>query len=271
MIAKMDYSLKVGDFYRLIHGIAPFYLQESYDNSGLLTGKLDDQVHGVIVSLDMTEEVLEEAIRMDCNLVIAHHPIIFRGLKRINGTNYVERTIIKAIKHNIALLAVHTNLDNILTQGVNQKIAEKLNLKEIRILIPKEKGQTDIGTGCIGVLPNSLSSQQFLIYLKEKMGLNCIRYSGNLDKTIRQVALCGGAGSSFLPNAIEAGAEAYVSADFKYHEFFDAEDHLLLADIGHYESEVYTIDLLFDILVENFPNFAIRKTSIHTNPIKYFT
>jgi dinuclear metal center YbgI/SA1388 family protein len=264
-------ELKVGDFVSLFQQIAPFHLQESYDNSGLLTGSYDTVVSKVMLCLDMTEEVLEEAIEKGCNLIIGHHPIIFKGLKRINGNNYVERVVIKAIKQDLMLLAVHTNLDNVLLQGVNQKIADKLELSKIEILAPKSETDARIGAGCLGYLNAPMLITDFLNHVKSSMQTSCIRYSGNPKTMIHKVAICGGSGSFLLPHAIKEGAHAYVSADFKYHEFFDAEDKILVADIGHYESEQYTIELFNDILRNNFPNFAVHMTSVNTNPIKYYS
>jgi dinuclear metal center YbgI/SA1388 family protein len=267
--------MKVIQLIELFQTIAPFELQESYDNSGLLTGQVDLEISGIMVCLDMTEDVIDEAISKKCNLIIGHHPIIFQGLKRINGNNYVERVIIKAIKNDLALFAIHTNLDNVLYQGVNQRIAQQLDLSEVQILIPRsnipEGFSGLVGTGCVGNLPSPMKLNECLLYLKQKMQTNCIRYAGSDQKTIRKIAICGGSGSSFLKAAIQHQADLYLSADFKYHEFFEADDKIIIADIGHYESEQFTIDLIIEIIQNNFPNFAVLKTSKITNPIKYYT
>lgn len=264
-------KLTAGDFVDLFQEIAPFQLQEPYDNSGLLTGRLESSVRKAMLCLDMTEEVLDEAIHDGCNLIIGHHPIIFKGLKRINGNNYVERVVIKAIKNDLMLLAVHTNLDNVLNYGVNQKIALKLKLERPKILAAKSSSDSETGSGVVGDLPTPMSKFQFLAYVKKQMNTECIRYSGLTESTIQRVAVCGGSGAFLLPAALRAGAQAFVSADFKYHEFFDAEDKILIADIGHYESEQFTIELFYDILRNKFPNFALQRTSVITNPIKYYT
>lgn len=260
---------------KVLEKVAPPALQESYDNSGLLTGQHHMEVSGVMVSLDMTEDVIDEAIERGCQMIISHHPIIFRGLKRINGYTYVERVVIKAIRHGIALYAIHTNLDNVLYQGVNEQIGNKLGLSSMKIMIPKEGANEwqglQVGTGIVGLLQKPLPVIDFLQFVKTTMRTDCIRYSGPKDKMIHSVAVCGGSGSIFLPAAISSGADAYVSADFKYHEFFDAEDKIVIADIGHFESEQFTIELLYSILRNNFPNFAVHKTSVQTNPIKYHT
>ncbi len=253
-----------------LESIAPLNYQESYDNAGLITGDPTWEVSNVLCSLDCTEAVVEEAIQRGCNLVVAHHPIVFKGLKRLNGKNYVERTIIKAIKHDVAIYAIHTNLDNVLYKGVSSKIAEQLGLENISILAPKpEVGKIEIGAGVIGELPSAMGAEDFLQMLKQNMRAACVRHTQLLERPIKTVAVCGGSGSFLLPTAIARKADAYVTADFKYHEFFDADGHLVIADIGHYESEQFTIDLLHEIISEKFTIFAPLKTSVNTNPVQY--
>ena len=350
---------------------APVYLQESYDNAGLIVGEGSSECNGVITTLDATEAVVDEAISKNCNLVVAHHPIIFRGLKKLNGKNYVERTILKAIKNDIAIYAIHTNLDNV-KKGVNNKIAERIALQNLQMLQPKEQilkklitfapldnaedlrkalfaagsGQlgkysecsfntegtgtfkpeegadpfvgeigkrhqekemkievifpgyleqkiiramieahpyeevaydiislgnylSDVGSGLIGELENAVGENEFLQKIKTAFNLQAIRHTKLLGKQIKKVAVCGGAGSFLIPVALSNRADVYITSDIKYHEFFDAED-MLLIDIGHYESEQFTIDLLYDILREKYPNFAVRKTEVNTNPVNYF-
>ena len=354
-----------------LEALAPRYYQEEYDNSGLLTGDTNEIVRGILVTLDCTEEVLDEAVKQKCNLIIAHHPIIFRGLKKLTGQTYVERTIIKAIKNDIAIYAIHTNLDHVHT-GVNRKIAERIGLKKLRILqpkkntlmklvtfIPKEKasevisalhkagagnignykncsfqvvgegtfmgigdaqpriGQAnqqehvpevraemifpkhlsnsiiaalkqshpyeevayyitslenenqEVGAGVIGELEHEMEPIEFLRRLKKTMDTSCIRHTAPL-KNIKSVAVCGGAGSFLLPSAISQRADVLVSSDFKYHEFFDADKKIMIADIGHYESEQFTKDLLIEVLKEKFTNFAIIFSKTATNPLSYF-
>ncbi len=356
----------------ILEKIAPPSLQEDYDNAGLITGDRGWECKGILVSLDATEEIIKEAIEKKCNLVVAHHPIVFRGLKKINGKNYVEKTVITAIKNDIAIYAIHTNLDNVI-DGVNGKIADKLGLVNRSILVPKQNllqklsvfvpvndkekllnamfaaGAGNIGnysecsfgtegtgtykagegaqpylgkigerhqekevkaevifpswlkqqvlkamiaahpyeevaydlyslsndylqtgSGMMGELETPMEELEFLQQLKLTFNLSIIRHTELTGKRIKKVALCGGAGSFLTAAAKTAGAQVYVSADIKYHEFFDADGRLLLADIGHYESEQFTIDLLFDILREKFPNFAVLKTSVNTNPVRYF-
>lgn len=326
---------------------------------------------GILVTLDCTEAVVEEAIKQGCNLIIAHHPIIFGGLKRLTGANYVERTVIKAIRKEVAIYAIHTNLDNV-HNGVNRKICEKVGLKNLRVLAPKmlvlsklvtfvphehtgrvldalyeagagqignyvncsfsvegegtfkptedanpvigqklvqevvaekrievifpshmqarilgalrkahpyeeiafyvtrlENPNQEVGSGMIGEVAEPLEPSEFLKRLKVSMDLKVIRHTRFLERPISRVAVCGGAGSYLLPYARQAGAHLYISADFKYHEFFDADDELIIADIGHYESEVCTKELLGEVLTKKFPNFAINFSRTVTNPISY--
>ncbi len=250
--------------------IAPPSYQEGYDNAGLITGDASWEVTNVLCCLDATESVIDEAIQRGCNLVVAHHPIVFKGLKRLNGRNYVERTVIKAIKNDVAIYAIHTNLDNVLHRGVNGKIAEKLGLQNLSILLPKaEVNDPTVGAGVIGELPEAMEEAAFLQNLKQTMLAGCVRHTPLLGRPIKTVALCGGAGSFLLPAAIARRADVYITGDFKYHEFFDADGHLVVADIGHFESEQFTIDLLHEIISEKFTTFAPLKTGVNTNPVHY--
>lgn len=354
-----------------IEEFSPFSFQESYDNSGLLVGDPSMNITGAILSLDVTEEVLEEAIASKANLIIAHHPIIFSGLKKLTGGSYVERIVIKAIQKGIAILAVHTNLDNI-QSGVNACIAEKLGLVHTRILSPSneallqlytyvpdthleslkqalfeagagEIGKYDhcsfsfhgfgtfrplsgaepysgriglesldseyrlelvfpahkkqnvlkalrkahpyeeiaygilntglhhpeIGAGMIGELEHEMSPELFLKHVKTTMKCGCIKHTPLPNKPIERVALCGGAGFFLLPQAIREKADIFITSDIKYHDFFDADKRIILADIGHYESEQFTPEIFYRVLQEKFPTFAIQISSVNTNPVKY--
>lgn len=364
--------MKIKEIVAHLENIAPLQLQEGYDNAGLLTGNMDWDCTGIMVSLDATEQVVNEAIEKGCNLVVAHHPIVFGDLKRITGKNYVERTVISAIKNDIAIYAIHTNLDNVIA-GVNGKMADLLGLVNRQVLQPKkallkklavfvpvtaadavrtalftagaghignysecsfstagqgtfkaaggtnpyvgtigqrhteqeekvevifqywqkngivkallaahpyEEVAYDIiplenetaltGSGLLGELPEPVAVADFLLQIKKVFRLSVIKHTALNIKEVKKVALCGGAGSFLTRTAIAAGADLFITADMKYHEFFDAEDRLVVADIGHYESEQYTIDLLFDILKEKYPTFAVLKTEINTNPVHYF-
>lgn len=363
--------MKIAEIVSLLESIAHPSLQESYDNAGLITGNTGWECSGIICSLDAIEEVVVEAIEKKCNLIVAHHPIIFNGLKKLNGKNYVEKTIITAIKNDIAIYAIHTNLDNVIN-GVSGKMAAMLGLEGVAVLSQKENtlkklytfvpvdkakqvrnaifeaggGQIGnysecsftsegtgtfkagigsdpyvgkigdrheekevrveivfpgylersiisalrsahpyeevafdvvtqsnshpgIGAGVIGHLPEPIAEKEFLTLLKKVFGLEMIRHTAFLDKPIQKVALCGGAGSFLVSSALGAGADVFFTGDIKYHEFFDANGRILIADIGHYESEQFTIDLLHDVLRQKFPTFAVLKTAVQTNPVYY--
>jgi len=364
--------MKIREIINHLELIAPLHLQEDYDNSGLITGNEDQILTNTLVSLDCTDAVIDEAIQNNCNLVISHHPIIFRGLKKLTGKNYVERTIIKAIQHNIAIYAIHTNLDNVLKNGVNSKIASKIGLCNTKILSPLkhklaklttyvpienasvvrsalfeagagrigeyeqcsfntegigtfkgglntnpfvgkpgelhfesevkietifprflknriidsllqshpyeevaydihllENEWIETGAGIIGDLESELETPKFLGFIKDHLGLTVIRHT-SFDRKIKRVAICGGSGSFLLSNAINNGADAYITSDFKYHEFFDAEGRLMICDVGHFESEQYTPELIIEIIRNKFPNFAPVLAKTKTNPINYY-
>lgn len=261
--------MTIKDILSTLETVAPPYLQESYDNAGLIVGDPETAVSGVLFCLDSTEAIVEEALSLSCNLIVAHHPIVFRGLKRLNGANYIERTVIKALRAHVAIYAIHTNLDNVHRQGVNAKIAEKIGLVHTSILLPKPGGDPETGAGLLGSLEAPMEEAAFLQHVKKVMHANCVRHTALRGRPVQTVAVCGGSGSFLLPEALRAGADAFVTADFKYHEFFDAEGKLVIADIGHYESEQFTMELLYDIIREKFPTFALHLTKRNTNPVYY--
>jgi len=246
---------------------APVEYAESYDNVGLLTGDFRQSVTGVLINLDMIESVIDEAIARDCNLVIAHHPIWFRSKKRLIAEDYVSKTLIKAIQHNIALYAFHTNLDNV-RDGVNRKLADKLALQHTQLLAPKPD-QPEIGAGMIGYLPQPTEPMRWLHQIKDRFQAGGIRYADCPLTQIHKVAVCGGAGSFLIKRALAAHADAMITADITYHTFFDNENKMWLIDIGHYESEQFTSELIADYLSKIFPKFAIHLSDIYTNPVKY--
>ena len=207
--------MRVSDITDYLETIAPCHLQESYDNAGLITGQMDWSVKGVLISLDTTPAIIKEAIDRGCNMIVAHHPIIFRGLKKINGKNYVEQAIITAIKNDIAIYAIHTNLDNVYANGVNQRIASKLGLEKTRILSPKDLNDPTIGSGLIGQLKEEMATGSFLSFLKQTMQAGCVRHTALIKDNIKTVALCGGSGSFLIGNAIQAKADIYISAYIK--------------------------------------------------------
>lgn len=364
--------MKIADILQVLEEFAPPALQESYDNAGLITGNLAMDCTGVLCTLDCTEAVVDEAIQKGVNLIVAHHPIVFKGLKQITGKNYVERTIIKAIKNDIAIYAIHTNLDHV-WGGVNGMFAKKLGARPTQILSPKsnslsklytyvphehlskvqqalfqagagqignysecsfntsgvgtfkalegadpfvgERGKRHqepetklelifpselfgkmiqalknshpyeevayeviqlenthprVGAGMIAELEQPVEAEEFIKMVKTNMKVPCIKHTGIPTKAIRKIAICGGAGSFLISSALRNKVDVYITADLKYHEFFDAEDRIWLMDIGHFESEQYTIDLLFEILHKKFPTFALLKSQVLTNPVKYY-
>jgi len=261
--------MTIKDITAHLESIAPAHLQESYDNAGLIVGHPDTEVTGVLTSLDCTEEIIAEAKARGCNLVVAHHPIVFKGLKRFNGNDYVERTVIKAIKEDVAIYAIHTNLDNVRHQGVNERIANRLGLTNLRLLGPKNDEKT-VGSGMVGELPAEMAETDFLAHLKRSMGATVVKHTALLGEPVKTVALCGGAGGFLLSKAKAAGAQVFVTSDYKYHEFFDADGDLVICDIGHYESEQFTTQLLAGLLTKKFPTFAVLCTERITNPVRYF-
>jgi dinuclear metal center YbgI/SA1388 family protein len=260
--------MHIQDIITSLEQVAPRHLQESYDNAGLIVGEPGTPCSGVMCSLDATEEVIRDAHAHGCNLVVSHHPVIFHGLKNVSRQTVTGRAVYAAIECGIALYACHTNLDNVLHQGVNQRIAERIGLKEVQILQPLPRG-ADTGAGVIGTLSLPMPAAEFLSFLKGRMQSGCIRYTGYQDHVIAKVAVCGGSGSFLITRAAAAGADAFVTADVKYHDFFLDNPTMLLADIGHYESEQFTITLLAEIISQQFPNFAVLSTQVNTNPINY--
>jgi len=249
-----------------IEKIAPLNQSEDFDNVGLLIGNEMTEVKGVLVTLDTLEETVDEAIRKNCNLIVSFHPIIFDGLKKINGNSYVEKVVLKAIQNNIAIYATHTALDNS-NVGVSAKMCEVLGLKNYNILIPKE--DENIGMGMIGDLPEPMQEEDFLKFTKKTFKTKGIRFSSKIGKSVKKIAVLGGSGSFAISNAIQKKADVYISADFKYHDFFKAEGKILLIDVGHYESEQFTKNLLVEYLTKKFTSFAIILSEKSTNPIYY--
>lgn len=243
-----------------LEAFAPLSLQEAWDNAGLIVGSPQNMVRKALLTLDVTEEVMDEAIECGADMIISHHPLIFSGIKKITGKSYVERAIIKAIKNNILIYASHTNIDAA-EGGVSYKMGEKIGLENMLPLMPS-------GLGVIGELKEPQDITTFATILKKRFDAPMVRYT-EIDRKISKVALCGGAGADFIDSAIAADADVYVSGDFKYHDFFKAEKEIAVVDIGHFESERYTLDIFYDIISKKLPNFAIQFTSVNSNPINY--
>lgn len=264
--------MQIGQITKALENWAPIQFQEDYDNCGLLVGNTETICTGVLCSLDCTEAVLNEAIEKGCNLIVSHHPIIFKGLKQFDENNYVARVVRKAIQNNIALYAIHTNLDNLL-DGVNKTIADRLHLENRRILAPKpglkdQNGQ-EIGAGLIGELPLETEEGEFLKWVKEKFNLSIIKHTPFTEKPLKTIALCGGSGSFLIPDAKAQKADCYITSDLKYHDFFEADGRLLLVDIGHGESEQWVSELIIAHLTAKFPTFAVLQSLVCTQPITY--
>ena len=260
--------MKVRQILDALEQYAPLPLQDGFDNAGLQIGLTEEQeVTGALLCLDVTEAVIDEAESLGCNLIVAHHPLLFHGLKSITGKNYVERCVVKAIQKNITIYAAHTNLDNA-QGGVNYRIAETIGLINLQFLEGKV-ATVPSGAGVIGELPEAMSEQDFLLRLKQLFNIRCLRHNSLNGRMIRRVALCGGAGGFLLSNAIAQNADAFLTGEIRYHDYFGHDNELLLAEMGHYESEQYTMDIFTEVLHSRFPDLKIIKTSLNTNPINY--
>lgn len=261
---------KVSDIIGCITDIAPLKWQESWDNAGLLVGDANMDVDKALITLDVTEAVVDEAIEKGFHLVISHHPLIYKPLKHLLPENTIERTIMKAIKNDIAIACMHTNLDNSYL-GVSKWLADKLGLKNQTILEPLDV-EDDVltGGGMVGELENALDEADFLTLVKKNLDAKALRHSDLLGKKIKKVAVCGGSGFFLLDNVKRCNADAYITGDVKYHDFFEADGKLLLVDAGHYETEQFTKELIADVIIKKFCNFAVSISKVKTNAINYF-
>lgn len=261
--------MKIRDIVAAIEEFAPLSLQADYDNSGLIVGRLDDEIHGVLLAVDVTEEVIDEAEREGCDLIITHHPIIFRPLKRLNSANYVERCVERAIRSGIALYACHTNLDST-PGGTSWHVGSMIGLNAMRVLEPR-RDNPEYGFGVVGTLTTPESAMAFMTRIKNIFNVGAVRYSDLPDENmmIRRVAICTGAGGSIIDEALRAEADIYVTADLKYNDFMRGDGRMILADIGHFESEFCAIRIINDVLSKKLCNFAVRKSECSRNPIHY--
>jgi dinuclear metal center YbgI/SA1388 family protein len=249
--------------------VAPLQWQESYDNAGLQVGDLNAEAHKALICLDITEEVVEEAIAKKCDLIISHHPLIFRGLKHLTPETYIERAVMKSIKHDIAMISMHTNLDNSYL-GVSRVLAERLSLKNLHLLQPSDAEPELCGAGMIGEFEKPMEEVDFLALVADTIGSPCLRHSALSGRKIQKVALCGGSGTPFMPDALRQKADAYLTADIKYHDFFVPEGNILLVDGGHFETEQFTKELLCELIRKKFPTFAAEIAETRTNAVYYF-
>ena len=269
-------SVKVRDVMRALELFAPLPLQESYDNAGLQVGFTEAEVSGALLCLDVTEEVISEALEMDCDLIVSHHPLLFRGLKRVSDATLPERCLRMALRHDISIYSSHTNLDNT-EDGVNFRFAEKLGLLDVELMMPR-RVQVRIdghdqpikaGSGVIGYLPEGEDSLRFLERVKEVFGVECLMHNELLQRPIQSVALCGGAGDFLLDEAIRLQADAFLTGEMHYHQYFGHEQQIQIGILGHYQSERYTPDIFYSVLSQAFPALPLFRSRIDTNPIKY--
>ncbi len=262
-------SVKVKEVLAALERFAPLPLQEDYDNAGLQVGLQEAEVSGALLCLDVTEAVVGEAISRGCNLIVSHHPLIFHKLAHVSGQSYVERTVAKAIKNDVAILSMHTNLDAA-RGGVNFKIAEKMGLRGLGFFGgTKSVDGVEGGEGVIGSLPESMAADDFVKMLKGTFGVECLMTNQLLRRPISRVALCGGAGSFLLADAVAIGADAFVTGEMHYHEYFGLDQQIQICVIGHYQSEQFTAEVLARIIGEAFPTLRCELSSINTNPILY--
>jgi dinuclear metal center YbgI/SA1388 family protein len=247
--------------------LAPLSWQEDFDNAGLQVGDASQEARAALLCVDVTEEVVDEALQKACNLIVSHHPLAFRPFKSLTGKTYVERCLMKACKEGLCIYAAHTNLDNA-PGGVNYQMASMLGLENVRILSPDpQKGGA--GSGAIGELPADEAALDFLLRLKNVFHLAALKHSALPAKPLRRIALCGGSGAFLWKEALQAGADAFVTGEAKYNDFFDVEGRILLAAIGHYESEACTKELFQSIISKKFPTFALYFSRLNSNPVKY--
>ena len=258
--------MKVRDVIKVIEDFAPISIQEGWDNSGLCIGSPEDEVTSVLLALDCTEALVDEAVQCGADMIITHHPLIFSGLKTISPEDQVGAAVTKAIRHGVAVYAAHTSADKVIA-GVSGAMAEKLGLENVRILDEDGDGT---GLGVVGELPQPLTAEQAVALVKDKFALKVMKASRPVDGLIRRIAMCGGSGSSLIHAARKSGAQLYISGDISYHNFFTPRGFMIM-DIGHYESEIEIVNILFSLIKKNFPTFAVRITqNINSNPIYYF-
>ena len=262
--------MKIKEILAALERFAPLPLQDGFDNAGLQVGLTEAEATGALLCLDVTEAIIDEAIALGYNLVVSHHPLIFKGYKSITGKDYVERCIMKAIRNDIVVYSAHTNLDNA-EGGVNFKIAEKIGLKNVQVLEPKQDTGKDVvaGAGVIGELDEPETETDFLKRIKKLFEVGCVKHNRMNGRLIRRVALCGGSGAFLLPRAVACNADVFITGEVKYHDYFLYDNCILVAEIGHYESEQYTKEIFYSIIREMFPELDVQMTRVNTNPIKY--
>ena len=249
---------------------APLPLQESWDNAGLQLGLTEAEVSGALLCLDVNEAIIDEAIRKGCNLIVSHHPLLFRGLKQITNADYVQRCVIKALKNDITIISMHTNMDNA-KDGVNYKIAERLGLHEVSFLstVNSQLSTLESGSGVIGTLAQPMAARDFIELLKKQFGVQCAQCNELLQRPISKVALCGGAGDFLLDDAVKQGADVFITGEMHYHQYFGYEQRIQICVIGHYQSEQFTSEIFRDIIAKQCPGVRTEIAETNTNPIAY--
>lgn len=247
---------------------APLPLQEGWDNAGLQVGLTEAEVSGALLCLDVNEAVIDEALAKGCNLVVSHHPLLFRGLKTISDADTAQRTVVKAIRGGVAVVSMHTNMDNA-RGGVNFKMAEKIGLRDVAFLARKTVDGVDAGGGVVGELDKPMESSDFVAMLKERFGVECVQCNELLRRKVMRVAICGGAGDFLLDDAVAAGADAFVTGEMHYHVYFGREQQIQICVIGHYQSEQYTSEIFKSIIEEQCPGVPALVAETRTNPIIY--
>ena len=257
--------MKIREITDALERFAPLPLQDDFDNSGLQAGTTESEASGALLCLDVTLDVVAEAARKGCNLIISHHPILFHPLRKLTDTDCNGRILIEAIRHDITLYASHTNLDNVST-GVNCRIAKILGLTDCHTLDEHPDGN---GAGMIGQLQEAVNEKELLELIRSRFNTGCIRHNAALGRKIRRIAVCGGAGAFLIDKAVAAGADAFLTGEISYHRFFGYDGIIKLIEAGHFETEQYTVSLLHDILKEKFPTLRIYETECSTNPINY--
>ena len=260
--------MKIQDVLSALERFAPLPLQESWDNAGLQVGLTEAEVSGALLCLDVTESVVDEALERGCNLIVSHHPLLFRGLKTISDLTDVQRIVRKVIKHDVAVVSMHTNMDNA-EGGVNFKMAEKLRLQDVQFMAPKTVEGVTCGSGVMGKLEKPLAARDFVQQVKTAFGVECAMTNELLERPIARVALCGGAGDFLLDDAVKAGADAFITGEMHYHQYFGYEQQIQICVIGHYQSEQYTTEVFRDILEKACPGVRTVIAETNTNPIKY--
>lgn len=261
--------MTIGEVARIIEEFAPLSLQESYDNSGLVVGCADEELRGgILLAVDVTEEVIDEAVGLGCGMIVTHHPIIFHPLKRLNSASVEERCVERAIRENIALYACHTNLDSV-HGGMSWRVGQMLGLHDVRVLQPQQ-GADGAGFGVVGSLAEPMPTAEFLQLIRKTFGVRVIRHSAVAGDSVARVAVCTGSGGSLMEDARRSGCDIYVTADLRYNDFFAPGGEFTVADIGHFESEFCAIGILFDVLSKKITNFALHRSACATNPVHYF-